>query len=215
MSPVEDHSRSHPIPSGAVLNSSSASVGSLSPTVPSRTRGDAPVLGSGNLFISDTGDQTTEPSWGLYEPGFVEMISQIRARLGLNMSQLAEVLRVGRPTIYAWLREEQVPHASNRARVRDVWKLAQAWGEITPQPLGADYERLVTRDGYQLRELLSAEPLRTFVIREELVRLATERGERTQAPGLGERLAAKHGVGEKPYASEDQEFLTGRRSRPE
>lgn len=146
------------------------------------------------------------------EPTYPEMISDVRSKLGLNMSQVADVLRVGRPTVYGWLREEQKPQERNRRRIRTIWKLARVWGSSCPEPLGADWDRAVTPDAYTVGELMSQEHLREFTLGRALTQLAEQRGAATPQLGLGARLAAKRGVGERHDADEAQDYVTGRRT---
>lgn len=145
------------------------------------------------------------------EPAFGEMLSGIRAALGLSVSSLAEILKVSRPTIYGWLSGQQAPREANLRRLRAVWALARVWTESARGTLGADIHRRVTPDRYSLAELLREEELRIFILRRELRSLAEERASASAPSPLGQRLAAKHGIRQKPDAEEHLSFETGKR----
>lgn len=166
-------------------------------------------IGSGASGVVGTREPASQRR-AVAEPDYPQMLSQIRARLGLNMSQLAQALCVGRPTVYAWLRREHDPQEQNRRRIRSIWQLASHWAEQCAEPLGTDWERAVTEDDYTVAQLMAEENLRKFVLEQALRRLASER-ETAKAMSLGERLAAKRGMSERRHADADQDFLTGRR----
>jgi transcriptional regulator with XRE-family HTH domain len=76
-----------------------------------------------------------------------DRLIRIRANLGLNHSQLAELLDVTRKTLYGWLDGDQSPHAANRARLERLERLAEYWAEQSDEPPG---DRLKTEiDGGQ------------------------------------------------------------------
>jgi hypothetical protein len=59
-----------------------------------------------------------------------------RHYLSLNATDLARILLVERPTIYAWLDGRWDPKQENRARIRRLFEFARRWQEISRQPLG-------------------------------------------------------------------------------
>lgn len=62
------------------------------------------------------------------------MIRQSREFLGLNISQLARVLGVERPTVYSWL-EGRLPHRGNNlAKLEKLHERAEMWHAIAPRP---------------------------------------------------------------------------------
>src|SRR5579871_4744788 len=56
-----------------------------------------------------------------------DKVSFIKTEIGLNMTELADVLRVRRPTVYAWVggRETLQPH--HAARVQQIYDFANRW----------------------------------------------------------------------------------------
>ena len=66
-----------------------------------------------------------------------ECLAVIRTAFSLQISQIAEILQVSRPTIYAWISDERQPHQPNRDRLNDIYALAKFWNTISALPLGA------------------------------------------------------------------------------
>ena len=97
-----------------------------------------------------------------------EQINAIRRYLSLNISDLAMALRVARPTVYAWLRDEAEPHGSNLARIQQLYRMARVWRAFSEQPVGP-FLKSANEDGLTLVNLLSEE-----VIDEAAVRRAFE-----------------------------------------
>jgi hypothetical protein len=59
-----------------------------------------------------------------------DQVSFIKSEIGLNMTELADVLRVRRPTVYAWIggRETLQPH--HEARVQQIYDLSTRWAVL-------------------------------------------------------------------------------------
>lgn len=62
-------------------------------------------------------------------------LSFTREWLSLNISQLAAVLNVTRPTVYDWLSGDRSPHADNALRIKQVYDLAREWEASSGVPL--------------------------------------------------------------------------------
>lgn len=66
-----------------------------------------------------------------------EQLARIRANLSLNISELAQVLGVQRPTIYAWMGEDDVVlRRENRERLDRLEQVALFWESKTHLPVG-------------------------------------------------------------------------------
>jgi transcriptional regulator with XRE-family HTH domain len=66
-----------------------------------------------------------------------ERLARIRANLSLNVAELARILRVERPTIYAWMRDEIASlRTENRQRLDRLDFLARRWGALSTFPVG-------------------------------------------------------------------------------
>jgi hypothetical protein len=83
-----------------------------------------------------------------------DKLAVIKAAFGLSISQLAQVLRVKRPTIYSWFDTQTGPDAlrgANKNRLHDLFGLAQTWNQKSSSPPGRHLDSLL--------ELLSAPAL--------------------------------------------------------
>lgn len=136
-----------------------------------------------------------------------EALELIQSALGLSVTALATVMRVERPTIYAWLRASSTPTAANTARIERIAELAEYWLSISGGEAVNDL-RAGVLDGKTLLELLSEEHLRTFAT-ETAMRYLHKRSmdKPGQRPTLTE-IARTHGI-----SRDATEFdaLTGRR----
>jgi hypothetical protein len=88
--------------------------------------------------------------------------------LSLNLSDLAAILRVSRPTIYSWLKEDSSPQAHNTSRMRQLFRLAKLWSDISRKPLGSHLKTPVV-DGQSVFDLLSQDHLDRELIRSALM----------------------------------------------
>jgi transcriptional regulator with XRE-family HTH domain len=84
-------------------------------------------------------------------------LNEVRARLSLNMRQLASALHVGRPALYRWY-EGVTPNDGNLRRIKDLYDIAVRWSKLSSSPVG---KNLVTPigEGGSLVSLLSATQL--------------------------------------------------------
>jgi DNA-binding XRE family transcriptional regulator len=86
-----------------------------------------------------------------------EKLARIRANLSLNVTEMARVLKVERPTIYAWMRDDTVAlRSENRLRLDRLHSLAKRWEERSTLPV-ARLLRDSNDAGESLLELLEAE----------------------------------------------------------
>jgi transcriptional regulator with XRE-family HTH domain len=84
-----------------------------------------------------------------------ERLSQIRERLGLNMSELATVLHVSRPTAYAWM-NGQPPQADGFARVLRLSAVADQFTDVPAKRIDSLLRQRLF-DGRSLLDLLESE----------------------------------------------------------
>jgi hypothetical protein len=68
-----------------------------------------------------------------------EMVEALREAFGLNVTQLAQILRIERITVYAWLRTDRMEklNPSNRSRLWRLYQIARQWRSYAP--LGGKY----------------------------------------------------------------------------
>jgi transcriptional regulator with XRE-family HTH domain len=65
-----------------------------------------------------------------------ELVARIRSAFSLRMTELAAILRVERPTVYAWLRGESSPLSRNYDRLAEIAHIATWWRAIGGPALG-------------------------------------------------------------------------------
>lgn len=99
-------------------------------------------------------------------PSLSRRVAAIRHYLSLTITDLARVLRVERPTVYAWIAETSRPHDQNLVRIWRIYELACAWRSLSTKPLGKLIREPV--GGASLLDLLSSANLPTAQIREVL-----------------------------------------------
>jgi hypothetical protein len=86
-----------------------------------------------------------------------EQIAGIQRYLSLNVTDLSSALRVGRPTIYAWMRGVQ-PQDAHLQRIEQVYRIARSWRAMSSSPVGA-YIAARLASGSSLLTRLAAETL--------------------------------------------------------
>jgi DNA-binding transcriptional regulator YiaG len=86
------------------------------------------------------------------------VVSEIRTALSLQIKELAEILGVERPTVYAWLRGDAKPQATNRTRMGEVMKVVAIWKRQSRLPIGASIRNDLDQAGRTLIDEL-CEPL--------------------------------------------------------
>jgi hypothetical protein len=64
-----------------------------------------------------------------------EQMAGIRRYLSLNISELAKVLLVERPTVYSWLKGEAVPRSGNSDRIAKIYSIAHEWRAMSSEPI--------------------------------------------------------------------------------
>lgn len=94
-------------------------------------------------------------------PSTPSLVLTVKSRFGLNTTELAKVLRVGRPTVYSWLNDEVELHSSNLRRLGALAELAKSVS--LPPALEA-----VVDGGSTLLDQLSAAELNLELLRSSL-----------------------------------------------
>lgn len=150
-------------------------------------------------------------------PGTSEMLASIRTAFSLNVTQLAHALRVERPTIYSWIREDVAPREDNLRRLAAVWELAELWMRVAARPIGTLLHHPPVIDGKSILDLLEDEPLRSHVLSEQLRRLGRQPEPPAPTKGRGGRRAAERlGLQVPSRTSPDRvSFETGQRLKTE
>jgi hypothetical protein len=87
-----------------------------------------------------------------------EKIAGIRRYLSLNITDLAKVLNVGRPTVYSWATTPVNLHSNHRKQIDTVYEIARTWRALYSDPMG----RLVREpleNGRTMIDLISEDKL--------------------------------------------------------
>lgn len=116
------------------------------------------------------------------------LIAQVRSSLSLQIKQLAEVLGVERPTVYAWIKEESQPRPQKRARLRELYQLARRWDELSNEPLGKALNE-VTPDGYSALDFLLQSEIPHALVVERFKAIARARVHNQAATAKGKSLS--------------------------
>jgi len=140
-----------------------------------------------------------------------EKLAFVQDQFSLNLSGVAAILRVSRPTVYSWLREDWDPQTHNLSRIERLYGLAQIWRRLSLAPLG----RYVRRPLYRNTSILSL--LSNQSINESAVRaafsIAQRALERTEGPRRSGRtitaeLMERYGFPE-PTPEEQDQAISG------
>ena len=75
-----------------------------------------------------------------------EQVQELLAALSVNKSQLAQILRVTRPTIYEWLRGNR-PNAANTKRLSTLLRILERASVSSLAPLNARFVRQSAESG--------------------------------------------------------------------
>ncbi|MDP2242171.1 MAG: hypothetical protein Q8K18_18695 [Burkholderiales bacterium] len=116
----------------------------------------------------------------------------IKAAFGLSISDLAAVLQVKRPTIYAWLDPDTAPEtlrAVNLNRLTSLFSLATYWNNLNSLPAG-EYMKSLVFNGDSLLKLFRQDDLDELRIKQAL-REINRHIETVSKPSLGEQLRQK------------------------
>lgn len=144
------------------------------------------------------------------------LIAQIRSSLSLQIKQLAEVLNVERPTIYAWIKEQSVPRAQSRRRLRELYLLAKRWDELAPEPLGKALTEIGSDGRSVLDSLLQSDIPHTFIL-DRFRAIVRDRAHAQAAKPRHKKslsqLAEEHGIDMSRIKPQDAQLdvLTGKR----
>lgn len=186
--------------------------------------GEAILFGSGSSYrISGDAPFATRDTSREFElhrasviKGASELLAEIRASLSLNIKELATVLQVERPTIYAWIRESSKPQRQNLRRLHQLHRLAQVWNRLSNKPLGDEVRAFDNKERSILHYLAEED------IPEAEVRRCFESSvERIKKQNMGKKgireIAQERGFDLSKIKRRDDVFdmITGKRVSPE
>jgi transcriptional regulator with XRE-family HTH domain len=136
-----------------------------------------------------------------HEPSALSIeLASIQHHLGANISELAAILRVSRPTVYAWLRGSPDPHSSNLGRIHELHSVIQTLLRGSDVSLA----KLIRRDTSRrsaLYDLFSAPILDKLAIDELIAALRLSHRSIPQKLPLRE-VMRRHGIADRSAEAE-------------
>lgn len=175
------------------------------------TGGGAPIYAFFPLQFSS--EKTTEPPLSAGQ-----IVAAVRSALSLTITELAYIVGVERPTIYAWLADRAEPYARNRRRLGELLSVAKAWSEVSELPVGESIRR-EDGSGVSLIELLRQGNSTEAIIRLKAIARAVSKEAPTARDARREKLRAfteKHGLEQDPEHEQTAiDISTGKRMSPE
>jgi AcrR family transcriptional regulator len=127
-----------------------------------------------------------------------EKLAGIRRYLSLTVSDLARVLRVGRPTVYSWLRDEASLRAEHAHRLEAIYRMAREWRAMSTSPVGS-FLNQPAASGDALLTLLSARVLDSPAIQSAFAQIRAASARTSRRPSVmevakqrGFKLAVTH-----------------------
>jgi predicted transcriptional regulator len=109
-----------------------------------------------------------------------QMANEIKGLFGLNISDLAKILNVSRPTVYKYLQGEGPTDPTLVTRIQHIYSLATEWNTITSKPISKELKRAYPKSK-SLLELMTQQEINidflTSRVR-ELAALSETRSER-------------------------------------
>ena len=158
-------------------------------------------------FASDAALTTEVEDDSIQNETVSEAIASTRARLSLQVKELAQIFGVGRPTIYSWINEESSPHGRRLERIKKVAKAAKLWDKFSDLPAGNLVRNLV--GGERLVDLLSKEEICEREVSEAMRSMAIKlENDVTELPSQSIDFGA---VGDVKPQSEVVDAMTGKR----
>lgn len=92
-----------------------------------------PFSGTGSAFSTRSSAAVVR----ILRPGCAEVVATVQAAFQLSITELASVLKVERPTVYAWMSDSANPQQRNLRRLETLDGLATYWSRLSDAPLGA------------------------------------------------------------------------------
>jgi hypothetical protein len=137
------------------------------------------------------------------------ILAELRSILGLNVAEMARVVRVERPTIYAWLARRSVPQQANGVRLARLEGVVGMWRRLTDQVPGS-LVRAPGSDGRSLVDLLALDPIPEGLVGNRMGEMA--RAAANPRGASVREIAERHGirVGTRPESQREIDWLTRR-----
>lgn len=133
-----------------------------------------------------------------------EQLSQVKKVMGLNISEMAAILLVSRPTIYDWL-ESQEPNIRKKhiERLTSLTQVCNEWKKKNIGRLGSYLHKQFNNENSSLFNLLTKESLDTKKVNDCLDNIAVILGTKKQKAKMQEKILQEHGF--EPISNEDRD----------
>ena len=95
-------------------------------------------------------------------------LAVIRTAFPLQISQIAEILGVSRPTIYAWIGDEQQPQPRCHDRLKQIYSLAEFWNARCNLPAPEKIFESPDSVGVSLLDMLKATSINVATVQNRL-----------------------------------------------
>lgn len=141
-----------------------------------------------------------------------DIVAGIRAALSLQIKEIAAIVGVERPTVYAWLQGKSTPFEQNRNRLIELFSAARKWQSFSSQPIGK-WVRFTNPEGESILSLLSQATVPERRLHRLMRSLADKAALEKPARSTAREVAEKHGVNlsQIPDQSEQVDTITERR----
>jgi hypothetical protein len=104
---------------------------------------------------------------------------------------MAKIFRVGRPTVYSWLRDDPGLRANHARRIDEIYEAAAMWRSASTQPIGEFMSRPLG-SGDTLLELLSAKTVDKSAIHDAFIQIAEAANRKPRRASVAE-IAKRQG----------------------
>ena len=112
------------------------------------------------------------------------VVDMARSVFGLNISETAEVFHVSRPTIYQWLKLEDIEHVrskEDRERIKAIYHAAQLWQRKAP--LKGRWQQVILPSGATVLDILKAQQINSDALMAAYATLGAATGARRKEEG--------------------------------
>ncbi len=93
-----------------------------------------------------------------------KQINDLRKNIGFNISEIAAILHVQRPTIYGWLESNRaMPRKINQKRLNEIYNICEKWFQKNLEHINCYLDRPI-HNGQSLLDLLTKKNLNSKII---------------------------------------------------
>lgn len=134
-----------------------------------------------------------------------EQLMRIKQSMGFNILEMAEILKVARPTIYSWF-DKSKPieiHKKNQSRLNSIYEVCKLWESKHIGSIGSLLNKPIGAENISLLRLLKEPNLDLDKIHRHLNSIASIISKKRQDNAVRETLLRKHGF--EPLSEEEMQ----------